>query len=268
VTDHARREVAERGVALVRPVVDRLAEGELTHLDRRPVDVALARRQHAVYVAALADGGWRPVEVPAAPDHPDSVFVEDTVVVVDGVAVLANPGAPSRTGEVDGTAAVAGDLGLEVRRIEEPGHLEGGDVLQVDRTVYVGRGGRTDAEGIAQLRRHLEPLGRTVVEVPLGAVLHLKSAATALPDGTVVGLADLLDRDVFPTWRDVDEEPGAHVVPLGGDRLVMAASAPRTAGTYRDLGFDVVEVDVSEFEKLEGCVTCLSVLIPRADPRA
>jgi dimethylargininase len=252
----------DRGVALVRPVVDRLADGELTHLDRRPVDVRLARRQHATYVAALVAAGWRPVEVPAAPDHPDSVFVEDTVVVVDGLAVLTNPGAASRRGEVAGTAEVVRDLGLEVRTIDEPGHLEGGDVLQIGDTVYVGRGGRTDAEGIAQLGRHLAPLGRSVVAVPLGAVLHLKSAATALPDGTVVGLADLVDPGAFPAWREVDEEPGAHVVPLGDDRLVMAASAPRTAAVYRDLGFDVVEVDVSEFEKLEGCVTCLSVLIP------
>ncbi|MEX1177408.1 MAG: dimethylargininase [Nitriliruptor sp.] len=250
-----------RGTALVRPVVDRLGDGIVTHVERRPVDVALARDQHAAYVAALDAAGWQVLEVPAAPAHPDSVFVEDTVVVVDDVAVLTNPGAGPRRGEIDGTEIIVRDLGLEVRRIEA-GHLEGGDVLQVGRTVYVGRGGRTDAAGVAELRAHLAPLGRTVVPVPLGAVLHLKSAATALPDGTIVGLADLLDPRVFPTWRDVEEEAGSHVVPLGEGALLMAASAPITAARFRDLGFEVVCVDIGEFEKLEGCVTCLSVLIP------
>src|SRR6185437_5434112 len=107
---------------------------------------------------------------------------------------------------------------------------------QAGSTVYVGRGGRTNGEGIRQLRALLAPLGRTVVGVPLGKVLHLKSAVT--------------------------EEGGSHVVPLGGDRVLIAASAPRTAGLIEDLGFTPVIVDISEFEKLEGCVTCLSVLVP------
>ena len=247
--------------ALVRPPADSLADGIVTHVDRAPVDVDLARRQHAAYAEAMAGAGWEVREVEVAPDHPDSVFVEDTVVVVDHVAVLTRPGASSRRGEVEGVGAVVRDCGLTVRRIET-GTLDGGDVLQVGRTVYVGRGGRTDGEGIRELRRHVEPLGRTVVPVELREVLHLKSAVTALPDGTFVGLADLVDTSPFATWREVTEEPGCHVVPLGGGRVLMAASAPRTAAWLGDLGFDVVAVDISEFEKLEGCVTCLSVLLP------
>jgi dimethylargininase len=208
------------------------------------------------------EAGWAIREVEPAPGHPDSVFVEDTVVVVEGVAVLCRSGAPQRRGEVAGTEGAVRALGLDVRRVEAPGTLDGGDVLQVGRTVYVGRGGRTDGDGIRQLRRHLAPLGRVVVPVELAAVLHLKSAVTALPDGTVVGQAHLLDRSPFPTWREVTEEPGSHVVLLGGGRLLMAGSAPRTAGWLTDLGFDVVTVDISEYEKLEGCVTCLSVLVP------
>jgi dimethylargininase len=143
-----------------------------------------------------------------------------------------------------------------------PGTLDGGDVLQAGSTVYVGRGGRTDAEGIRQLRRLLAPLRRTVVAVPLREVLHLKSAVTALPDGTFLALPDLLDAGVFPSLRPVDEESGCHVVPLGGDRVLIAASAPRTAECLADIGFAPVVVDIGEYEKLEACVTCLSVLIP------
>jgi dimethylargininase len=247
--------------ALVRAPADSVADGIVTHIERSPVDVDEARRQHAGYVAALEAAGWQARYVEEAPDHPDSVFVEDTVVVVDSVAVLTRPGAPERRGEVEAVERAVRDLGLDVRRVED-GTLDGGDVLQVGRTVYVGRGGRTDGAGIRSLREHLEPLGRSVVPVPLRAVLHLKSAVTALPDGTCIGLRDLVDTAPFPTWREVQEEAGSHVVPLGGGRLLMASSAPATAAWLDDLGFDVVAVDISEFEKLEGCVTCLSVLVP------
>ncbi len=256
-----------RGVALVRPVVDRLAEGLVTHIERSVVDVELARRQHAAYCQALADAGWALLEVPAAPDHPDSVFVEDMVVVVGDLAVLASPGAEQRRGELSAVADCVASLGLRTVRIEVrdgAGYLDGGDVLQVGDTVYVGRGGRTDGEAIRQLRALVEPLGRTVVPVELRQVLHLKSAVTALPDGTFVGWPGLVDQAPFATWRDVPEEPGAHVVPVGGGTVLMAASAARTVAWFEDLGFDVVAVDISELEKLEGCVTCLSVLVPGA----
>ncbi len=260
----------KHGVALVRVPGERLAEGIVTHLPRTAVDLALALEQHAAYVAALAGAGWRVVEVEPAPGHPDAVFVEDTVVVVDDLAVLTRPGAPQRRGELEGTRAAVSGLGLRVVDLAAaapPGThptLDGGDVLQVGTRVYVGRGGRTDADGVRALRALLAPLGRTVVPVPLTDVLHLKSAVTALPDGTLVGLPKLLDAAVLPGLRVAPEEPGAHVVPLGEGRLLMAASAPRSAALFDDLGFDVVTVDISEFEKLEGCVTCLSVLVPAA----
>jgi dimethylargininase len=260
-----------RGVALVRLPGERLAEGIVTHLERAAVDVSLARRQHQAYVAALTSAGWRVVAVPEAPDHPDAVFVEDTVVVVDDLAVLTHPGAPERRGEVEGTRAAVTALGLRVVELAlaRPGAgptLDGGDVLQVGRRVYVGRGGRTNADGVRALRDLLAPLGRTVVPVPLDGVLHLKSALTALPDGTLIGLPDRLDAAGLPGLRVAPEEPGAHVVPLGEGSLLMAASAPRTAAWLDQLGFDVVTVDIGEFEKLEGCVTCLSVLVPAPAP--
>ncbi len=251
-----------RGTALVRQPSPRLAEGVVTFLDRTPVDVDLAQAQHQAYRSALAHAGWAVRDVAPADNCPDSVFVEDTVVVCDGLAVLTRPGLTQRRPEVAGTETAVRELDLEVVRIQEPATLDGGDVLQVGSTVYVGRGGRTNSEGIRQLRHHVAPRGRIVVPVHLRDVLHLKSAVTALPDQTFVGLPDLIDPAAFPTLRAVDEEAGAHVVPLGEDLVLIAASAPRTAAYLDDLGFVPIVVDISEFERLEGCVTCLSVLVP------
>jgi dimethylargininase len=251
-----------RGVALVRRPTEDLAEGIVTHIERVPVDPELAAEQHAGYRAALAAAGWEVSEVEPAPGCPDATFVEDSVVVVDGTAVLTHSGAEARRAEGPGTEKAVRALGLDIVRITGDGTLDGGDVLQVGSTVYVGRGGRTNAEGIRQLRAHLAPLGRTVVPVRLQAVLHLKSAVTALPDGTFRALPELLEPGAFPGARPVTEEPGCHVVPLGGDQVLMSASAPRTAEWLADLGFTPLVVDIGEFEKLEGCVTCLSVLVP------
>jgi dimethylargininase len=250
------------GISLVRPPSSRLAEGIVTHIGRTAVDVDLAREQHAAYASALAASGWKTEPVPVTEACPDSVFVEDTVVVCADLAVLTRPGALSRRAEVAGVAAVIESLGLRTARIEAPGTLDGGDVLQAGSAVYVGRGGRTNGAGIRQLRALLTPLGRTVIGVPLGEVLHLKSAVTALPDGTFLLLPELVPAGLFPAVRPVTEEAGCHVVPLGGDRVLISAAAPRTAALLDDLGFTPVVVDIGEFEKLEGCVTCLSVLLP------
>jgi dimethylargininase len=250
------------GTALVRPPGPRLAEGIVTHIARQAVDVAAAREQHAGYVAALAANGWSPRPVPPADEHPDAVFVEDTVIVVDDLAVLTRSGAPARRGEVTAVEAEVRALGLRTAAIQPPGTLDGGDVLQVGRTVYVGLGDRTNAEAIRQLGELLAPLGRSVVAVPLARVLHLKSAVTALPDGSLLGLPELLGDGPPPGIRVPPEETGAHVVPLGGDAVLIAASAPRTAELVTELGFRPVPVEIAEFEKLEGCVTCLCVLVP------
>jgi len=243
-----------------------MGEGITTHIDRVPADAGLAARQHDAYVAAVADAGWAVREVAAADDLPDCAFVEDMVAVFGDLAVLARPGAVERRAEVAGTEEAVRSLGLEVARIEEPGTLDGGDVLQAGSTVYVGRGARTNAEGIRQLRRHAVARGRTVVPVALHRVLHLKSAVTALPDRTFVASdPSLFDPAPFPTMRLVPEEGGSHVILMGGGTIIMAASAPRSAEMFDDLGFDVITVDIGEFEKREGCVTCLSVLVADRD---
>ncbi|WP_328393582.1 N(G),N(G)-dimethylarginine dimethylaminohydrolase [Streptomyces sp. NBC_00390] len=246
--------------ALIRRPSPRLAEGLVTHVERRPVDPELALAQWETYAGALREHGWETVEVAPADDCPDGVFIEDTVVMFRNVALIARPGAESRRPETSAVEEMLARLGCSVNWVWGPGTLDGGDVLKVGDTIYVGRGGRTNADGVQQLRAAFEPLGARVIAVPVSKVLHLKSAVTALPDSTVIGYPPLVDSfSHFPHHLQVPEESGAHVVLLGGGKLLMAASAPKTAELFADLGYEPVPVDISEFEKLEGCVTCLSV---------
>jgi dimethylargininase len=242
--------------ALVRPPGPRLANGITTHIERRPVDVELARAQWAAYVAALESAGWNTVEIAPADGCPDAVFVEDALVVSNGLAVVTRPGAEARRAELETAEAAVRALGFPVARIEQPGTLDGGDVLIVGGTTYVGTGGRTNSEGARRLGRLL---GTTVVEVPVAGVLHLKTAVTALPDGTIVG--HLPPAVAFPAFRPVPEESGAHVVVLDERHILIAADCPRSAELFASLGYEPVVVDIGEFQKLEGCVTCLSVLL-------
>ena len=226
---------AARRLALVRMPSPRLAEGLLTHQDRVEVDVDLADAQWEGYVEALRAEGFTLVDVPHAEERqPETAAAEHT----------------------------ARELGLRLERIVAPGTLDGGDVLAVGDTLYVGRGGRTNAEGIRQLRVIAARHGLGVVAVPVSKVLHLKSAVTALPDGTVIGHPDLVDDvSMFRSFLPMPEPEGGHVVVLDDHTVLMAASAPQSAELIRSLGYRVITVDISEFEKLEGCVTCLSVLV-------
>lgn len=251
--------------ALVRRPSPRLADGLVTHIGRSPVDVALAQQQWVEYVAALEANGWATTEVAPAPGLPDSAFVEDTMVVFRDVVVLARPGADERKPEVAAAAEAVRRFGYREVTIEAPGTLDGGDVLKVGDTIYVGNGGRTNQAGIKQLAAAFEPLGATVVTVPLNKVLHLKSAVTALPDGTIIGWEPAIDDiSVFPRFLGMPEESGSHVVLLGGDKVLMSSDCPRSAVLLRSAGLEPVLVDISEFIKLEGCVTCLSVRLREA----
>lgn len=246
--------------ALVRRPSPRLAEGLLTHLDRVPVDVDVARSQWEGYVAALRAEGWETIEVAAADELPDSAFVEDTVVMYGDLAVIARPGADERKPETTATEETLTELGYRIARITGPATLDGGDVLKHGDTVWVGVGGRTDEAAVEQLAGLLGPEGATVVGVPVTKVLHLKSAVTALPDGTVIGHPPLVDDvDAWDRFLPVPEEAGSHVVVLDERTVLMSTSAPRTRELFEERGLRVVAVDIGEFEKLEGCVTCLSV---------
>lgn len=217
-------------VALVRRTSSRLADGVLTHLERSPVDIELARKQWDAYVAVLRQHGWAINEVPTEENCPDCVFVEDAVVMFRGVAIITRPGDDTRKPEIHAVEPLVRDLGCRIERIHAPGTMDGGDVLKIGNTIYVGRGGRTNQAGIDQFAAIVEPLGARVVTVPVTKVLHLKSAVTALPDGTVIGWDPAVDDpSVFPSYLSMPEESGAHVVLLDERHLLMAADACHAA---------------------------------------
>jgi dimethylargininase len=248
--------------AIVRRPSEALSQCVLTFLQRQPIDFRRAQAQHRAYVEALEHSGVAVQVLPPEPDLPDAVFVEDTAVIVDECAVLTRPGIESRWPE---TAAI--DVALQaVRpliRISAPGTLEGGDVLRIGRTIFVGRTPRTNDEGIRQLSAALEPHGYEVVPITPRGCLHLKSAVSYAGMETVVLNPDWIDVGSFSRWQCVPvapEEPfGANVL-IVGQTVHTAASAPRTRVKLDALGFDTSSLDTGEFEKAEAALTCLSLL--------
>jgi len=248
--------------AYTRVVSPRLAECQLTHLDRTPIDPARATAQHANYEAALAGAGFEIVRLPELAGDPDAVFVEDTALLLDGHAIITRPGAVSRIGEIESTAlGLAGHF--ELHRIER-GHVDGGDVLRIGRRIYVGRSTRTDAQGIEALAGLAEPLGFEVVQAGLRDCLHLKTGATFAGQDILLYDPRAIDPAQFNGVEPlaVDEPAAANCV-RAGDRLILPAGNPRTAERVRGRGFVVVEVDVSELQKAEAGVTCMSLIDDR-----
>lgn len=224
------------------------------------VDVELAERQWRGYVDALREENWEIVEVSPADECPDAVFVEDTVVIYRELAVITRPGAPVRRPETAGTEATLSSLGYRIARIEPPGTLDGGDVLKGTDEVWVGLSGRTNRSGVGQLADLLRPFGARVRGVPVTRTLHLRSSVTALADGTIIGFTPLVDDPtVWPSFISVPEANGGCVVVLDESAVLMSAGAPATRALLESRGLRVVTVDISEYEKLDGGVTCLSV---------
>lgn len=249
-----------RGRVLVRRPGPRLAEGLLTHIDRSPVDPDRAHAQWAGYVAAFEANGWPVIEVEPAVDCPDAPFVEDTMVVSGDFVVIARPGAVARQPETEGAAGAVRALGMDVVEILAPGTLDGGDVLKLGSTWFVGVGGRTNDEGVRQLTGLTAARGITVVPIPISGILHLKSGITAVPDGTLLANVPAIGRpDLLPALTPAPDRGPWRMILLGDDRVLLSTSAPRTAELLADRGCTPVLVDISEFEKLEASVTCLSV---------
>lgn len=249
-------------IALTREISDALAECELTHLAREPIDVARARRQHEAYEQALAGLGCTVQRLEAAADMPDSVFIEDTAVVLDEVAVITRPGAASRRAE---TAAVADALAPHRRlvRLEAPARLDGGDVLVVDRTVFVGKSERTNMTGIRQLRDALRRYGYEVRAVKVNGCLHLKTAVTAVADGVLLINREWAPAKEFEGWELVDVDPaepfGANALRIG-DAVIYPDAFPLTRARLEARGVTVVPVPADELAKAEGGVTCCSLV--------
>ena len=250
-------------LALVREVSPQLAQCQLTHLERAAIDAQRAMRQHRDYTQSLQALGCSLEWLPPLPQYPDSVFVEDTAVVLAEVAVVTRPGAASRRGE---TATVAQALGLRTRvsAIAEPGCLDGGDVLHSGRTLHVGASGRTNEAGIDQLGALLRPHGYRVEKVRLAGCLHLKSACSFIPPDVLLVNPDWIDPTTFGPLRviavDEREPQAANTLTIAGTTLVSAAY-PHTRRRLEAAGVRTRAVDVSELHKAEGALTCMSLLL-------
>jgi dimethylargininase len=244
-------------IAFTRAVSPRIVECELSFLDRQPIDFPRAAAQHEAYERALESLGCEIVHIDPAPEHPDGVFVEDAAVILDRYAIITRPGADSRRGE---TVSVARALEsyMELRPIES-GTLDGGDVLVVDRIIYVGRSARTNSEGIDQLQ-NLAP-DYHVLPVDFRDCLHLKSAVTSLGPGVLLA---------NPQWVDVAQFAGCEIVPVAephaanalaiGDSILLGAAYPATRRAIESLGYEVVPIEIGELAKAEAGVTCCSLI--------
>ena len=249
-------------IAVTRQVSPAMERCELTHLQRVPIDIGRARKQHHAYEQILRALGCGVETLTEEPELPDSVFVEDTAIVLDELAVITRPGAESRRAE---TSSVAGALARyrKLVRIEAPGTLDGGDVLRVDRTLYVGISSRSNLRAIEQLSALLPPLGYRVQPVAVHGCLHLKTAVTRITDDALLINPQWVDRKSFAGVHfievDAAEPFGANAVMIG-NCAIYPASHPRTAERLRRYGIRVHALDMSETEKAEGGVSCCSLL--------
>ena len=260
---------------LRRPARSLLSACELTHLDRVPIDAAGIDAEHRAYRDALAAIGLEVTVLPAIEAHPDSVFMEDTALVLDEVLVLTRP-TRSREAEPQHLLADGGDLGRPVGCITAPGTLEGGDVLRLGRRLMVGLTTRTNAEGVRQLRAIVEPFGYTVDTFAVGRSLHFKTACTALDEGLLVVNPDWVDVDAlqaagFETLGVPSDEPFAANLLRVDDRVLVNAAAPKTLARLREAWRArghrpdaLVEMPLVEFGKAEAGLTCLSLVF--SDP--
>lgn len=246
--------------ALTRQVGPSFARCELTFLERQPIDVAKAIEQHRNYEACLAELGAEVISLPADPAFPDGVFVEDPAIVVDEFAIITRPGAESRRGETASIARALADF-RELRYIREPATLEGGDVFLVGKTLYVGQSRRTNREGVAQLADIVDLFGYRVVPVEVTGCLHLKSGACWAGGEVILANREWVNVSQFRDFKivDVAEPAAADVLPIG-DVLLVPSNFVRTCERLEASGIKVRPIDVSELQKAEAGVTCMSLL--------
>jgi|SRR5215208_3247776 len=250
-------------LAITRDVSPRFNECEITHIARTPIDVDIARAQHRAYVDALKQLGCTVIELPAEPDLPDSVFVEDTAFILPEMAVITRPGADSRKPE---TASIIQALApyISLLHVREPATVDGGDVLVVGKDIYIGLSTRSNRTAIDQLNELLYEYGYSVSGVELHGCLHLKSAVTRVDDSTLLINRNWVDTHHFENFDLIEVDPSepsaANCLPIAGS-IIFPTAFPRTCARLEERGYKIVTVDVSELAKAEGAVTCCSLII-------
>jgi len=248
--------------AITRAVSRAILNCELTHLERIPIDLENARRQHQAYEEALRLLGVEVVSLPEEPDLPDSVFVEDTAILLDECALLTRPGADSRKPEVESIARALAPY-RSLHQVQSPGSVDGGDVLLVGKSIWVGLTTRSNQSAIDQMQEFLKPYGYSVRGVPVHGCLHLKSAVTQAAENTLLINPAWVEKSDFPGMEFIEidpSEPSAANVLLVGETAVYQPAYPKTLQRLEKAGIHPVLVDASELAKAEGALTCCSLL--------
>jgi len=253
--------------AITRAVSPALPQCELSFITRQPINLAKANAQHHAYQDLLGTLGARVISLPAEPDLPDSMFVEDPALVLDELAIIFPLGTESRRPEA-ATIAAALKPFRRLEYVQLPGTIEGGDILRLRGKLYVGLTARSNSEGIAQLTRIVAPHGYQVIGVPVTGCLHLKSAVTALAHNTLLANRAWFDSSFFPgyDWVDVDpsESHAANALALG-NTIIFPASFESTRASIEARGFHVAPLDISELQKAESGLTCSSLIFETSD---
>jgi dimethylargininase len=256
-------------IAITRKVPRSISRCELTHRPRTEIDYERACHQHSQYERVLEELGCRVVSLDPLDEMPDSVFVEDTAVILDELALITRPGAASRRGEVDSIRETLRPR-LALIEIEQPGTLDGGDVLRAGRTIWVGLSSRTNQEAVDQMRTMLEPYDYEIRCVDVFGCLHLKSAVTLLratPEPILLLNPKLVDPRVFAGIETIAVDPSEDFAAnalLVGETVICAEEAPRTRRRLERAGLTVVPLQTDELARAEGGLTCCSLLLQEA----
>ena len=250
-------------IAITREVSRSIIHCELTHLERRPIDIQRARAQHAEYEAALKQLDLAVLSLPEEPSLADSVFVEDTALVLDECAIILRPGADSRRSETESITRVLSPY-RKLFTIQAPARVDGGDILRVGRQVYIGLSTRSDTNAMEQIQDFLQPYGYEVHAVKVTGCLHLKSAVTQVAEDALVINPAWVDKKNFAGMKFIEIEPSEPYAANAlwvGDTVLYPKAFPRTRKKLMDAGIKILDVDADELAKAEGALTCCSLLL-------
>ncbi|NNE98545.1 MAG: dimethylargininase, partial [Pyrinomonadaceae bacterium] len=240
----------------------KLTECNLTFLPKSQIDLKLALDQHKVYCQTLEDLGIKVITLTENSSMPDSVFVEDTALVLDEIAIITSMGASSRKPE---SALIENTLKefRNTERISPPARIDGGDVLRLGKKLFVGNSTRTNKKAVRALHKLVSPYGYEVIRVKVSDCLHLKTGCSSLDDNTILINPDWINRDSFKEFKQIEvpvDEPFAGCVLRVGDTVLMHSGFKRTIKLVEKYGFNVRPIDISEFQKAEAGITCMSII--------